>query len=207
MAEHRFYRGDKNEREVTSDGAGTFGPRLTAKYERRFHVGVAKLCSAFLGLTLLAAAYAEKHRSDYRAIWWIRRRPRPPCAPISSRSAYGSAGLADDKENDVLADVMERLRDKGDGPLLIDNAIDANELTYLPRGIGTCWRHLSFLVGASIVHLAWPFFHRRLSSPFVPSLQPQSPQLIALLFRLLGERGKLMAVHLISAAVIDSPCH
>ena len=66
MAEHRFYRGDKNEREVTSDGAGTFGPRLTAKYERRFHVGVAKLCSAFLGLTLLAAAYAEKHRSDYR---------------------------------------------------------------------------------------------------------------------------------------------
>lgn len=72
MAEHRFYRGDKNEREVTSDGAGTFGPRLTAKYERRFHVGVAKLCSAFLGLTLLAAAYAEKHRSDYRATWWIR---------------------------------------------------------------------------------------------------------------------------------------
>jgi hypothetical protein len=91
--------------------------------------------------------------------------------------------------------------------LLIDNAIDANELTYLPRGIGTCWRHVSFLVGASIVHLAWPFFHRRLSSPFVPSLQPQSPQLIALLFRLLGEHGKLMAVHLISAAVIDSPCH
>jgi hypothetical protein len=43
MAEHRFYRGDKNEREVTSDGAGTFGPRLTAKYERRFRVGVAKL--------------------------------------------------------------------------------------------------------------------------------------------------------------------
>jgi hypothetical protein len=127
MAEHRFYRGDKNEREVTSDGAGTFGPRLTAKYERRFHVGVAKLCSAFLGLTLLAAADAEKHRSDYRATWWIRRRPRPPCAPISSRSAYGSAGLADDKENDVLADVMERLRDNGDGPLLIDNAIDANE--------------------------------------------------------------------------------
>ena len=70
---------------------------------------MAKLCSAFLGLTLLAAAYAEKHRSDYRATWWIRRRPRPPCAPISSRSAYGSAGLADDKENDVLADVMERV--------------------------------------------------------------------------------------------------
>jgi hypothetical protein len=27
---------------------------------------------AFLGLALLAAAYAEKHRSDYRATWWIR---------------------------------------------------------------------------------------------------------------------------------------
>jgi hypothetical protein len=35
----------------------------------------------------------------------------------------------------------------------------------------------------------------------------QSTQLIALLFRLLGERGKLMAVLLISAAVIDCPCH
>jgi hypothetical protein len=45
----------------------------------------------------------------------------------------------------------------------------------------------------------------RLSSPVVPSLQPQSIQPIALLFRLLGERGKLMAVLLISAAVIDSP--
>ena len=47
----------------------------------------------------------------------------------------------------------------------------------------------------------------RLSSPFVPSLQPQSTQLIALLFRLLGECGKLIAILLISAAVIDSPCH
>jgi hypothetical protein len=46
---------------------------------------------------------------------------------------------ADDKEDDVLADVMERLRDKGDGPLLIDNAIGADELKpYLPRGIDTC---------------------------------------------------------------------
>ena len=47
----------------------------------------------------------------------------------------------------------------------------------------------------------------RLSSSFVPSLQPQSTQLIALLFRLLGERGKLMAVLLISAAVIDNLYH
>jgi hypothetical protein len=47
----------------------------------------------------------------------------------------------------------------------------------------------------------------RLSSPFVPLLQPQSTQLIALLFRLLGERSKPMAVLLISAAVIDIPCH
>ena len=86
MAEHRFYRGDKNEREVTSDGAGTFGPRLTAKYEQRFHVGVAKLCSAFLGLTLLAAAYAEKHRSDYRATWIPARGPRRTIFGCRSRS-------------------------------------------------------------------------------------------------------------------------
>src|SRR5208283_3384966 len=36
---------------------------------------------------------------------------------------------------------------------------------------------------------------------------PQSSKLMALLFRLLGERGKLIAVLLISAAVIDNPCH
>ena len=47
----------------------------------------------------------------------------------------------------------------------------------------------------------------RLSSPFVPLLQPQSTQLIALLFRLLSERSKPMAVLLISAAVIDILCH
>jgi TIR domain len=45
------------------------------------------------GKTTLAAAYAEKHRGDYRATWWIRRRkPTPPCAPISSRSACDSIG-------------------------------------------------------------------------------------------------------------------
>jgi hypothetical protein len=30
---------------------------------------VAQQCMAFLGLALLAAAYAEKHRSDYRVTW------------------------------------------------------------------------------------------------------------------------------------------
>jgi hypothetical protein len=92
--------------------------------------------------------------------------------------------------------------------LFIDNAIDADELKpYLPCGhmLAACkfssWRIDSpFSIGMTVLS-------PKVSSPVVPSLQPQSTQLIALLFRLLGERGKLMAVLLISAAVIDSPCH
>ena len=47
-----------------------------------------------VGKTTLAAAYAEQHRGDYRATWWIRAQTTRPYAPISSHSACGSAGSA-----------------------------------------------------------------------------------------------------------------
>jgi hypothetical protein len=90
-----------------------------------------------VGKTVLAAAYAEAHRGDYRATWWIR-------AQIEStmRADIVALGIrlgwlgADEKEEPAFAAVMERLRHEGEGILLIfDNAIDAQALKpYLPLG-------------------------------------------------------------------------
>jgi tetratricopeptide (TPR) repeat protein len=90
-----------------------------------------------IGKTTLAAAYAERHRSDYRAIWWIRAQTE-----LSIRADLVALGVrlgwtaGDEKEEPALGSVMERLSYEGDGILLIyDNAVDANALKpYLPRG-------------------------------------------------------------------------
>jgi len=83
-----------------------------------------------VGKTVLAAAYAERHRDAYRATWWIR-------AETESTMRADLVGLgvqlgwvsADDKEEPALAIVLQRLRDDGRGLLLIyDNAIDANAI-------------------------------------------------------------------------------
>jgi TIR domain len=90
-----------------------------------------------VGKTTLAAAYAEKHRSDYRATWWISAQTEPTMRAdlVALGVRLGWVG-ADDKEEPALGLVMERLRHEGEGILLIfDNAIDAAALTpYLPRG-------------------------------------------------------------------------
>jgi tetratricopeptide (TPR) repeat protein len=90
-----------------------------------------------VGKTTLAAAYADRHRSDYRVTWWIR-------AQTESTMRADLVGLgvrlkwiaADEKEEPALTNVMERLRQEGEGILLTyDNAVDANALRpYLPRG-------------------------------------------------------------------------
>ena len=90
-----------------------------------------------VGKTTLAAAYAEKHRGDYRATWWIRAQ-----TPDTTRADLVSLGVrlkwvaADEKEEPALRTVMERLRHEGEGLLLIfDNAIDAKSLEdFLPPG-------------------------------------------------------------------------
>jgi tetratricopeptide (TPR) repeat protein len=90
-----------------------------------------------VGKTTLAAAFAERHRGDYRATWWIRAQ-----TPDGMRADLVALGVrlnwvaADEKEEPALAAVMERLRHEGEGILLIfDNAIDADGLKpYLPRG-------------------------------------------------------------------------
>jgi hypothetical protein len=90
-----------------------------------------------VGKTTLAAAYAERHRGDYRATWWIRAETEP-----TMRADLVALGIRlkwvapDDKEDSAFAGVMDRLRNEGAGILLIyDNALDAEALRpNLPPG-------------------------------------------------------------------------
>ncbi len=90
-----------------------------------------------VGKTALAAAYAELHRGDYRATWWVRAQSEPTMrADLTALGVRLGWVSPDDKEEPALAAVMERLRHEGEGILLIfDNATDADALKpYLPRG-------------------------------------------------------------------------
>src|SRR5262245_22440126 len=90
-----------------------------------------------VGKTTLAAAYAERHRGDYRATWWIRAQtPDGLRADLVGLGARLGWVAADEKEEPALAVVRERLRHEGEGILLIyDNALDAEALkSYLPPG-------------------------------------------------------------------------
>jgi hypothetical protein len=90
-----------------------------------------------VGKTALAAVYADRHRGDYRATWWLKAQTE-----ITMRADLVGLGIrlgwvgADDKEGSAVAAVMGRLHHGGEGILLIyDNAIDADSLRpYLPRG-------------------------------------------------------------------------
>ena len=92
-----------------------------------------------VGKTTLAAAYADLHRTEYRATWWIRAQTdstmRADLAALGVRLGWVAA---DEKEEPALARVRERLRHEGEGLLLIyDNAIDAESLRpYLPPAGG-----------------------------------------------------------------------
>src|SRR5580704_6367728 len=90
-----------------------------------------------VGKTTLAAAFAERHRGDYRATWWIRAQTEPTLrADLVGLGVRLEWVAADEKEEPALVAVMERLRHEGEGVLLIyDNALDADSLRrYLPRG-------------------------------------------------------------------------
>jgi class 3 adenylate cyclase/tetratricopeptide (TPR) repeat protein len=90
-----------------------------------------------VGKTTLAAAFAERHRGDYRATWWIRAQ-----SDTTMRADLMALGIrlgwvgVDEKEEQAVAAVMERLRYEGNRILLIfDNAVDADALKpYLPLG-------------------------------------------------------------------------
>jgi Tfp pilus assembly protein PilF len=90
-----------------------------------------------VGKTTLAAAYCERHRGDYRATWWVRAQTEPTMrADLAALGVRLGWVAPDDKEEPALTAVGERLRQEGEGILLIfDNAIDADSLRpYLPKG-------------------------------------------------------------------------
>lgn len=132
---------------------------------RRFAVAITALHGLRgVGKSTLAAAYAELHRGDYKLNWWIRahedRSLRADLVDLGVRLNW--VGRETD-ENPALAAVMERLRDEGDGLLLIyDNAISADAIErWLPRGGGAhvivtstdyAWRGLAVPVAID----GWP---------------------------------------------------
>jgi tetratricopeptide (TPR) repeat protein len=117
-----------------------------------------------VGKTTLAAAYAECHRGKYRATWWIRAQ-----AELSMRADLVELGIrlgwvgAVYQQEPALNTVIERLRNEGEGILLIfDNAADANALKpYLPRGgaakvLVTSNAHAWRRVAAPVEIRLWP---------------------------------------------------
>jgi hypothetical protein len=92
-----------------------------------------------VGKTTLALAYAERHKADYHATWWIRAQMDSTTRADLVSLAVGLGWTrADEKEERALAVLGGRLRDEGSGLLLVyDNAIDAASLRpYLPQGGG-----------------------------------------------------------------------
>jgi len=117
-----------------------------------------------VGKTTLAAAYVERHRTDYRATWWIRAQ-----TPDSMRADLVGLGVrlgwvaADEKEEPAFASVKERLRYEGENILLIyDNAISADDLKpYLPPGgaarvLITSNAHAFRAIAAPVQIRLWP---------------------------------------------------
>jgi hypothetical protein len=108
-----------------------------------------------VGKTTLAAAYAERHRGDYRATWWIRAQTAGDMrADLVALGIQLGWVTADQKEQEAIEIVMERLRYDGGGILLIyDDAPNAAALRgYLPPGVAAhvlitsnarAWRHMA----------------------------------------------------------------
>jgi tetratricopeptide (TPR) repeat protein len=93
-----------------------------------------------VGKTTLAAAYAEHHRSEYRATWWVRaQRADLMRADLVSLGVRLGWLESHEKEGPAFESVMERLRREGEGLLLVyDGATYADALKpFLPKGGAT----------------------------------------------------------------------
>lgn len=137
--------------------------RALARYEGRVAITALHGLRG-VGKTTLAAAYADTHRSDYRATWWIRAQTEATLrADLAGLGVRLNWVAADEKEEPALAAVMERLVHEGEGLLLVyDNAVDAAGLKpYLPRGgaarvLVTSNAHAWRGVAATVEIRLWP---------------------------------------------------
>jgi tetratricopeptide (TPR) repeat protein len=117
-----------------------------------------------VGKSTLAAAFAERHRGNYRATWWIRAETESTIRAdlVGLGLRLGWVG-ADDKEEPAVAAVLQRLCDDGEGILLIfDNAGDPNAITpYLPhtgatKVLVTSNSHAWRAIAAPVEIRVWP---------------------------------------------------
>ena len=72
-----------------------------------------------VGKSVVAAAYADRHRADYRATWWVRAESdtlaRADLVALGVRLGW----IGDDRAPEAFTKVAEKLRIEGDGVLLI----------------------------------------------------------------------------------------
>jgi hypothetical protein len=90
-----------------------------------------------VGKTTLAAAFAERHGSKYRATWWIRAETESTMrADLFGLGVQLGWVATDAAEEQAASAVLDRIRSEGRDILLIyDNAIGPKELAkFLPRG-------------------------------------------------------------------------
>jgi hypothetical protein len=90
-----------------------------------------------VGKTVLAVAYADRHRHDYRATWWVRAETADTIRADLAALGYRLGWFPPDTAQDGAVDqVLDRLRREGEGILLIfDNAQDKDAIApFLPRG-------------------------------------------------------------------------
>lgn len=93
-----------------------------------------------VGKTVLAAAYAHRHRDDYHAVMWISAHDdlslRSDIASLGERMTWVKEGLS---QNDAVEVTLSKLAESSEAILLIfDNAPDEGALRgYLPAG-GNC---------------------------------------------------------------------
>jgi NB-ARC domain len=117
-----------------------------------------------IGKTVLAAAYADRHRKSYRVTWWIRADNsstiKVDLLELGRRLNWIDSNIDDPS---AFTRVGQFLRDNNDRILLIfDNAFSADSLqTYLPRSTNThvlitstnhVWRGIARLIDVKI----WP---------------------------------------------------
>jgi tetratricopeptide (TPR) repeat protein len=118
------------------------------------------------GKSTLAMAYAERHRRDYRATWWIRAATDDGIqADLVALAIALKWARPDEREDYPVAAVLDRVTTDGERILLIyDNAVDAETIEpYLPREGGA---HVLITSNAS----AW----RQVAEPIELRLWPNS---------------------------------
>lgn len=92
-----------------------------------------------VGKTTLAAAYAERHKKNYRATWWIRAETDATIRADLVGLGVQLGWIKEEMPEELAArSVLDWLSREGQDILLVyDNAVDVRQLrSFLPRGSG-----------------------------------------------------------------------